>query len=184
MTLLGMLLGMGLLHFAAGTQTLLWAAFCALTVLHVWANVRAMRCLRITSLNQARLGLLLRHYLCQVCIWERQAAGAGREKQQVLRQWGAAARCSAAKQLAPRPHKQSCTRQQATACCQDPSAGGCPDSRPSGSAGELGAAAAAAPAACAEVGRGWHAGCEHGASAGKLGECLCWLLAGRAMLAG
>jgi hypothetical protein len=65
-TLLGMLLGMALLRCAAGASFLLWAAFWALTALHVWANVRAMRCLRVTSLNQARLGRLLRGYLCSV----------------------------------------------------------------------------------------------------------------------
>ena len=39
----------------------------ALTALHVYANVRAMRCLHMTSINAARLGLLLRHYLVTVC---------------------------------------------------------------------------------------------------------------------
>ena len=61
-----MLLGMALLRLAVGRPLLTWAAFWALTWLHVWANVRAMRCLRITGLNQARLGLLLRHWLCEV----------------------------------------------------------------------------------------------------------------------
>ena len=66
MTLVGMLLGMAFLRLAASWQPLVWAAFWALTALHVWANVRAMRCLLITGINQARAGLLLRHYLCQV----------------------------------------------------------------------------------------------------------------------
>lgn len=35
-------------------------------MLHVVANVRAMRCLQMTSVNAARLGLLLRHYLAAV----------------------------------------------------------------------------------------------------------------------
>ncbi|KAL4421380.1 hypothetical protein ABPG75_010671 [Micractinium tetrahymenae] len=64
-TLVGMVLGMVLIRLAAGHPALTWAAFWALTAVHVWANVRAMRCLRITGINQARLGLLLRHYLCQ-----------------------------------------------------------------------------------------------------------------------
>lgn len=63
MTLIGMALGMALLRLAAGAPALAWVAFWALTALHVWANVRAMRCLRICSLNQARLALLLSHYL-------------------------------------------------------------------------------------------------------------------------
>lgn len=66
MTLVGMLLGMAFIRLAASWQPLIWAAFWALTALHVWANVRAMRCLRITGINQARAALLLRHYLCQV----------------------------------------------------------------------------------------------------------------------
>ncbi|EFN54602.1 hypothetical protein CHLNCDRAFT_135084 [Chlorella variabilis] len=62
-TLVGMVLGMAFIRAAHGLEPLIWSAFWALTALHVWANVRAMRCLRIASLNQARLGLLLRHYL-------------------------------------------------------------------------------------------------------------------------
>lgn len=61
-----MVLGMALIRLAAGRPALTWASFCALTAVHVWANVRAMRCLRIAGINQARLGLLLRHYLRQV----------------------------------------------------------------------------------------------------------------------
>ena len=50
-----MQLGMALLRAAAGAHpALVWAAFWALTALHVWANVRAMRCLCIARLNQAR----------------------------------------------------------------------------------------------------------------------------------
>ena len=73
-TLIGMVLGMALIRLAAGLQPAVWAAFWALTAVHVWANVRAMRCLRVTSLNQARLGALLQHYLCTV-----RAGEAGRE---------------------------------------------------------------------------------------------------------
>ena len=66
MTLVGMVLGMGFIRLAAGRQPLVWAAFWLLTALHVWANVRAMRCLRVHTVNQARLGLLLRHHLATV----------------------------------------------------------------------------------------------------------------------
>jgi hypothetical protein len=58
-----MVLGMAFLRLAHGMQPLIWTAFWALTAVHVWANVKAMRCLRISSLNQARTQLLLRHYL-------------------------------------------------------------------------------------------------------------------------
>lgn len=66
MTLVGMVLGMALVRVAASWRSLVWAAFLALTALHVYANVRAMRCLHMTSLNAARLGMLLRRYLCTV----------------------------------------------------------------------------------------------------------------------
>lgn len=62
-TLVGMMLGMGLIRAAAGWQPAIWLAFCLLTALHVAANVRAMRALRIVSLNAARLELLLAHFL-------------------------------------------------------------------------------------------------------------------------
>lgn len=45
---------------------MVWAAFIALTALHIYANVRAMRALRLRSLNCARLDVLLAHYLGQV----------------------------------------------------------------------------------------------------------------------
>lgn len=65
-TMVGMVVGMAFIRLASGSQLLIWAAFWLLTAVHVWANVRAMRCLCIHSLNQARLGLLLRHYLATV----------------------------------------------------------------------------------------------------------------------
>lgn len=37
-----------------------------LTWVHVWANMRALRCLVLSSLNQPRLKLLLQHYMQQV----------------------------------------------------------------------------------------------------------------------
>ena len=61
-----MVCGMVFIQLASGSQPLIWAAFWLLTAVHVWANVRAMRCLSIHGLNQARLGLLLRHYLATV----------------------------------------------------------------------------------------------------------------------
>ncbi|KAG2451206.1 hypothetical protein HYH02_003813 [Chlamydomonas schloesseri] len=42
-----------------------WLVFGLLTALHVWANVRAMRCLVLRSLNQPRLELLVTRYLGQ-----------------------------------------------------------------------------------------------------------------------
>ncbi len=43
-----------------------WALFAALTWLHVYANIRAMRCLVLTSLNEPRLELLLEAYMEKV----------------------------------------------------------------------------------------------------------------------
>ncbi|KAK9800835.1 hypothetical protein WJX73_006543 [Symbiochloris irregularis] len=61
-TLVGMLLGMTFLHFAEATQTI-WAAFLLLTALHIYANVRAVRSLCLSSLNAPRLQILLTHAL-------------------------------------------------------------------------------------------------------------------------
>jgi hypothetical protein len=41
----------------------IWGVFLFLTVFHIYANVRAVRTLRLTSLNCARLDVLLEHYL-------------------------------------------------------------------------------------------------------------------------
>ena len=43
-------------------STAVWLVFLALTALHIFANVRAMRCLQLRSLNRPRLALLLRSY--------------------------------------------------------------------------------------------------------------------------
>jgi hypothetical protein len=43
-----------------------WVIFTVLTALHVWANVRAMRCLVLTTLNVPRLELLLQSHLERV----------------------------------------------------------------------------------------------------------------------
>ena len=40
--------------------------FLVLTWVHVWANMRALRCLVLVSLNEPRLQLLLQHYLTKV----------------------------------------------------------------------------------------------------------------------
>ena len=53
-------------HCMAGSALAIWAAFLLLTALHIYANVRAVRSLRLTSLNAPRLQLLLTHALRQV----------------------------------------------------------------------------------------------------------------------
>lgn len=82
-TMAGMILGMLLTNFTASQSTahtllganktsdyaashrmmLAWILFALLTVFHVYANVRAMRCLILPSLNASRLQLLLRLFL-------------------------------------------------------------------------------------------------------------------------
>ena len=46
----------------AGSTAAVWAVFLALTVLHIYANVRAVRALEVRTLNAARLEGLLAHY--------------------------------------------------------------------------------------------------------------------------
>jgi len=43
-----------------------WAVFLALTALHIFANVRAVRALEVRTLNAARLEGLLAHYVATV----------------------------------------------------------------------------------------------------------------------
>ncbi len=47
----------------AGYNLLIWAIFLLLSVMHIYANVRAARSLQLTSLNPARLEIILAHYL-------------------------------------------------------------------------------------------------------------------------
>jgi hypothetical protein len=61
-TLLGMLLGLGLTRISAKSTAAAWVAFIAMTVLHVFANMRAMRCLCITRLNPERLDIIIETY--------------------------------------------------------------------------------------------------------------------------
>ena len=42
---------------------LIWVIFLLLSVMHIYANIRAARSLQLTSLNPARLQILLADYL-------------------------------------------------------------------------------------------------------------------------
>ena len=55
----GMVLGMLFTHSTADSAAAAWAVFALLTVLHVYANVRALRRLVLASVNQPRLDLVL-----------------------------------------------------------------------------------------------------------------------------
>ena len=47
---------------SAGNTATVWVTFLLLTVLHIYANVKAMRSLRLTSLNRPRVEILLESY--------------------------------------------------------------------------------------------------------------------------
>ena len=47
-----------------------WTVFFLLTVLHIYANVQAMRSLQLASLNPARLAILVQHAVCQVRLYQ------------------------------------------------------------------------------------------------------------------
>jgi hypothetical protein len=52
-----------LCHYApADNVAAAWLFFAVLTWVHVWANIRALRCLVLSSVNEPRLKLLLQHY--------------------------------------------------------------------------------------------------------------------------
>ncbi|GAX79172.1 hypothetical protein CEUSTIGMA_g6612.t1 [Chlamydomonas eustigma] len=61
-TAIGMTLGILLTRMCAHNHIASWLCFLALTVLHVWANIKAMRSLILTTLNQPRLDVLLQSY--------------------------------------------------------------------------------------------------------------------------
>jgi hypothetical protein len=61
-TLLGMCVGLALGRLVEAAPYCVWPVFLALTALHVVANAKAVRSLRITSLNRERTRLLLQHY--------------------------------------------------------------------------------------------------------------------------
>ncbi len=55
-----------MLWLFAGLSWLIWVNFLSLTVLHVYANIRAVRALTLTSLNPSRLQLLVDTFYQQV----------------------------------------------------------------------------------------------------------------------
>lgn len=62
-TLLGMCVGLALGRLVEVAPYTVWPVFLALTALHVAANAKAVRSLRMTSLNRERTRLLLQHYM-------------------------------------------------------------------------------------------------------------------------
>ncbi len=47
----------------AGQDLLIWSIFLLLSFMHIYANIKAARSLQLTSLNPARLDILLAHYM-------------------------------------------------------------------------------------------------------------------------
>ena len=48
--------------FCTGNAATVWVTFLLLTALHIYANVKAMRSLHLTSLNRPRVDILLESY--------------------------------------------------------------------------------------------------------------------------
>ncbi|KAK9819801.1 hypothetical protein WJX72_002605 [[Myrmecia] bisecta] len=64
-TIVGMLLGLVLTTATSGRPLFTWLLFAVLTLLHVFANVKAVRALHLTSLNPTRTELLVEEFLRQ-----------------------------------------------------------------------------------------------------------------------
>ncbi|CAH2037858.1 unnamed protein product [Thlaspi arvense] len=62
-TMMGMSLGMLLARFTSGNPLAIWFSFLSLTVFHMYANYRAVRCLVLNSLNFERSSILLTEFL-------------------------------------------------------------------------------------------------------------------------
>ncbi|KMT12417.1 hypothetical protein BVRB_5g103490 [Beta vulgaris subsp. vulgaris] len=62
-TMAGMALGMFLAHVTRGYSLSIWFCFLSLTIFHMYANYKAVRCLSLNTLNGARSSLLLQHFM-------------------------------------------------------------------------------------------------------------------------
>ncbi|RDX83585.1 Protein root UVB sensitive 3, partial [Mucuna pruriens] len=62
-TMIGMVLGMLVARITIGHPLAIWFSFLSLTVFHMYANYRAVRCLALNSLNPERSSILLQHFM-------------------------------------------------------------------------------------------------------------------------
>ncbi|PKA50355.1 glutamate N-acetyltransferase / amino-acid N-acetyltransferase [Apostasia shenzhenica] len=62
-TMIGMALGMLLAHLTKGQPLAVWVSFLFLTLFHMYANYKAVRCLSLTTLNKERSALLLQNFI-------------------------------------------------------------------------------------------------------------------------
>ncbi|KAK9276700.1 hypothetical protein L1049_006236 [Liquidambar formosana] len=62
-TMIGMAFGMLLARITMGHSLAIWLSFLSLTMFHMYANYKAVRCLSLTSLNSERSSILLQHFM-------------------------------------------------------------------------------------------------------------------------
>ncbi|KAL1803234.1 hypothetical protein ACET3Z_031881 [Daucus carota] len=62
-TMAGMAIGMLIAHITMGQPIAIWFSFLSLTMFHMYANYKAVRCLSLTTLNCERSSILLWHYV-------------------------------------------------------------------------------------------------------------------------
>ncbi|KAL3631236.1 Protein root UVB sensitive 3 [Castilleja foliolosa] len=62
-TMIGMALGMLLARVTMGHSVSIWLCFLSLTVFHMYANYKAVRCLSLATLNCERSSIVLSHYM-------------------------------------------------------------------------------------------------------------------------
>ncbi|GFP88712.1 protein root UVB sensitive 3 [Phtheirospermum japonicum] len=62
-TMIGMALGMLLARVTMGHSVTIWFCFLSLTIFHMYANYKAVRCLSLATLNCERSSIVLSHYM-------------------------------------------------------------------------------------------------------------------------
>ncbi|KAJ0095821.1 hypothetical protein Patl1_16677 [Pistacia atlantica] len=62
-TMIGMAFGMLLARITIGNALAIWFCFLSLTMFHMYANYKAVRCLALNSLNFQRMSILLQHFM-------------------------------------------------------------------------------------------------------------------------
>ncbi|KAM3754754.1 hypothetical protein ACB098_03G189500 [Castanea mollissima] len=62
-TMIGMALGMLLARVTTGHALSIWFCFLSLTMFHMYANYRAVRCLALTTLNPERSSIVFQHFM-------------------------------------------------------------------------------------------------------------------------
>ncbi|CAL8068854.1 unnamed protein product [Calicophoron daubneyi] len=63
--LLALFLNMSLIYFVTGNWGVIWVLFVLLTIVHLYANYRAVKCLKFTTFNRNRFAIAVRPWLQQ-----------------------------------------------------------------------------------------------------------------------